>query len=104
MFATKLAAILIGIIFVCSFAGCSTGPQPTDVNKWAVGTSNGSLGSLDKATLVEINEAGFDCIEIGMGRIRNADELSVMQEQAKELNQFAEETGVKIWSIHIPYG
>ena len=53
---------------------------------------------------MELNEAGFDCIEIGMGRIQSADDLAVMQEQAKELNKLAQETGVKIWSIHIPYG
>lgn len=104
---SKFLAAITGIILVSFLTGCSIiprGPQPPDINDWAVGTSEGRLGSLDKATLVELSDAGFDCIEIGMGRIRSADDLAVMQEQAKELNKLAEETGVRIWSIHIPYG
>lgn len=104
---SKFLAAITGIILVSFLTGCSIiprGPQPPDINDWAVGASEGRLGSLDKATLVELSDAGFDCIEIGMGRIRSADDLAVIQEQAKELNKLAEETGVRIWSIHIPYG
>jgi len=104
---SKSVRLLTGILLTCSFVGCSifpAGPQPSDVESWPIGTSAGRLGRLDKADLVELDEAGFECIEIGMGRIESADDLAVMQEQAKELNMFAEETGVKIWSIHIPYG
>ena len=30
MHASKFFVIVIGILLICSFAGCSTGPQPTD--------------------------------------------------------------------------
>jgi sugar phosphate isomerase/epimerase len=107
MKASKFTATVVAILLVSLLAGCPTaskGPRPADVNDWALAASEGRLGKLDRATLVELRDAGFACIEIGMGRIRNAEELAVMQEQAKELNKLAEETGVKIWSIHIPYG
>jgi sugar phosphate isomerase/epimerase len=100
-------ATITGILLASFLSGCSkipTDSQPLVINDWALATSEGRLESLDRATLVELSDAGFECIEIGMGRIRSADDLAVMQEQAKELNKLAEEIGVKIWSIHIPYG
>lgn len=108
MSTSKYVRLLIGILLACSFTGCSLfppqAPQPSNVENWPIGTSAGRLGRLDKTALGELKQAGFDCIEIGLGRIRTADDLAVMQEQARQLNQLAQDTGVKIWSIHIPYG
>jgi len=95
-----LILILVGSII----AGCSSGPGESDVNQWRVGMSSGRLGRLDEARLVEVKEAGFDCIEIGIGRIRSEDDLNLMKEQAGELKQLADNHGIDIWSIHIPYG
>jgi len=85
-------------------AGCSGKPGESDVNQWRVGMSSGRLGRLNEEKLVEIREAGFDCIEIGLARISSDADLDVMKTQATQLLQEATAQGIDIWSIHIPYG
>ena len=92
--------LLMGILI----AGCAGGPRESDVNQWSVGMSSGRLGQLNEERLLEIEQAGFDCIEIGLGRIRSEDDLEVMKAEATQLLQEAEALGIDIWSIHIPYG
>ncbi len=95
-----ISVLLMGILI----AGCTGGPRESDVNQWRVGMSSGRLGQLDEGGLVEIEQAGFDCIEIGLGRIRSEEDLTVMLTQAVQLQQNAAAVGLDIWSIHIPYG
>jgi sugar phosphate isomerase/epimerase len=66
--------------------------------------SAGRLGRLDEGRLAEIKQAGFVCIEIGLGRIRSEEDLTAMKAQAEQLRGAAEAAGIEIWSIHIPYG
>ena len=66
--------------------------------------SSGRLGRLDEERLDEIKQAGFEYIEIGLGRIHSEEDLAVMKTQAEQLQQLAQAVGIDIWSIHIPYG
>ena len=69
MILSKSVGLLIGILLICLFAGCSIlpkSPQPSDVKNWPMATSAGRLGRLDEAALIELKEAGFDGIEIGL--------------------------------------
>ncbi len=91
---------LVGI----ALGGCAAGPGESDVNQWRVGMSSGRLGRLDEERLVEVRDAGFDCIEIGLGRIRSEEDLTEMRTQAEQLHREATALGIDIWSIHIPYG
>ena len=103
----KIAGLFFVIFWALYLSGCSmfpAGPQPSDVNHWQVGTSAGRLGRLTENQLAQLKQAGFDCIEIGLDRIRSADDFAAKIEQARQLQQSAQITGIKIWSIHIPYG
>jgi len=90
-------ALLIGLVL----SACG---QVPDVNEWRVGMSAGRLGRINEDQMYEIRRAGFDCIEIGLGRIRSEEDLETMSTQAALLKEAADEAGIDIWSIHIPYG
>lgn len=100
---TNSILMLIGIM-ISGCANASEEPRESDVNEWRLGMSSGRLGRLDEGRLVEIKQAGFECIEIGLGRIHSEEDLTVMKAQAEQLQQLAQAVGIDIWSIHIPYG
>ena len=95
------------ILLLILMPGCAISPSDShlsDVNNWPIGASAGRLGRLTEDQLLELKQTGFDCIEIGVARIRSADDLVTMQQQSQQLHTWAQTTGIQIWSIHIPYG
>jgi len=77
--------------------------------KYKVGISIGA-NSLTKKKLQQLSDAGIDCVETGLTPYINKDSLTFtlddaeMMTKMRELKQAATETGVEIWSIHMPYG
>jgi sugar phosphate isomerase/epimerase len=77
--------------------------------KHQIGFSIG-LNALNKQKLQQISDAGIDCIETGITAYINKDSLTFtlpddqMMKKMKAVRQAANETGVEIWSIHMPYG
>ncbi|WAC40060.1 sugar phosphate isomerase/epimerase family protein [Pedobacter sp. SL55] len=78
-------------------------------NKHKIGFSIGA-NALTKKKLQQISDAGIDCIETGLTAYINKDSLTFtlpeadMMKKMREIKQAANETGVEIWSIHMPYG
>jgi hexosaminidase len=78
-------------------------------NKHKIGLSIG-LNALDKKKLQQISDAGIDCIETGLTAYINKDSLTFtlpddeMVRRMRAVRQAATETGIEIWSIHMPYG
>jgi hexosaminidase len=77
--------------------------------KYKVGISIGA-NALSKKKLQQISDAGIDCVETGLTAYINKDSLTFiltdaeMMKKMREIKQSATETGVEIWSIHMPYG
>lgn len=77
--------------------------------KHKIGFSIGA-NALTKKKLQQISDAGIDCIETGLTAYINKDSLTFklpeaeMLKKMREIKQAANETGVEIWSIHMPYG
>ncbi len=77
--------------------------------KHKIGFSIGA-NALTKKKLQQISNAGIDCIETGLTAYINKDSLTFtlpeadMMKKMREIKQAANETGVEIWSIHMPYG
>ena len=96
--------LLILLLFICSPAFTQAGfPKPLRL---------GFNIGMDKVTpegMKAAKAAGIDCIEIGMGGIvdtaRNflkPDEAFL--ETARKAKKAADEAGIQIWSVHMPFG
>ncbi|AQT69264.1 L-xylulose 5-phosphate 3-epimerase [Anaerohalosphaera lusitana] len=101
-----VAAVCVVSLFLT--AGCNSTPvsKAERVDDWRLGTSPWSekLATLDKAKLAEIESLGFDCIEVGLPYAQNEEQFAGANAQAERLAETADEVGIEIWSVHIPYG
>ncbi len=66
--------------------------------KWTPGISSSFFGSLDEDIFRECADAGIKLLEISFGSCEASDRVDFLR--AKRL---AEESGVKLWSFHIPF-
>lgn len=66
--------------------------------KWTPGISSSFFGSLDENIFRECADAGIKLLEISFGSCEASDRVDFLR--AKRL---AEESGVKLWSFHIPF-
>jgi len=94
---------LLGILFLWS-------NTPLQAQKsHEIGFSIG-VNALNKKKLQQISDAGIDCIETGLTAYINKDSLTFtlpdgeMMKKMRAVKQAATETGVEIWSVHMPYG
>lgn len=97
------ACIVFLLLFGMMLTGCTVQP-PTDVSEWKLATSAGSLGKLTQQDMTELGELGFEYIEVGLPYAQTDEDFTVVNANAKTLRQYADNAGVKIWSVHIPYG
>ena len=67
--------------------------------KWLPGISTAFFGCLDENVFRECADAGIKLLEISFGSCENSDRVDFPT--AKRLS---EESGVKLWSFHIPFG
>ncbi|GAB1464433.1 sugar phosphate isomerase/epimerase family protein [Pedobacter sp.] len=99
---TIYSAVLASLVILCSF---SVQAQKKHKIGFAIG-----INALTKKKLQQISDAGIDCIETGLTAFINKDSLTFklsdyeMIKKMREVKQAATETGVEIWSIHMPYG
>jgi len=92
--------LALGVLTQCSLF--HTESRPSDVNKWKIGLSAGGLQRLNEETFTKVREAGFDCVEIGLSMQQPA--TGSLEQQCKSVKEWSAKSGVKIWSVHIPYG
>ncbi|SOD13810.1 sugar phosphate isomerase/epimerase family protein [Pedobacter xixiisoli] len=105
MFKTTISiSKILVLVFIVTFSIPVRAQQ-----KHRIGFSIGA-SALTKKKLQQISDAGIDCIETGLTAYINKESLTFtlpegeMMKKMRELKQAAKETGVEIWSIHMPYG
>lgn len=105
MFKIRIVISKISVLALLIISSYSAQAQ----QKHKIGFSIGS-NALSKKKLQQISDAGIDCIETGLTAYINKDSLTFtlpeaeMMQKMREIKQAANETGVEIWSIHMPYG
>ena len=69
----------------------------TDARKWEIGLSTGWNGNASRETFEFYKANGIKHIEVSMGHER------FLEIDWDEIKRSAEETGVNIWSVHLPF-
>lgn len=73
------------------------------VPDWKLGTSMSLMQTDLKETFRAVKAAGIDYLEVGMPKFSKVDAAEITAQIAR-YKACADEAGLKIWSIHIPYG
>jgi sugar phosphate isomerase/epimerase len=96
-------AVVFCILFL---GGCGEGlsREQSDVRNWRLGASSDSVRKLEKSDSEDLKRYGFDCIEVWSGSANNKEQKEILEIKCSELAMWAEEAGVDIWSVHLPYG
>jgi len=81
---------------------CSENKSVQLVESWKVGTSSGVLNNFSREEFDNLKNAGVDYVELGGGVFKNKDD-SERESLVSELKQNAENSGIRIWSVHLPY-
>lgn len=98
-------------MLLASFAGTAMLPwsvsaqEKSALNSWRVGRSVGGVKPIADLKLAEIKAVGMQCIEISI----NAATVAKMEHAAwldwfKDLKKNADENGIEVRSVHIPFG
>ena len=66
--------------------------------KWIPGISSSFFGSLDENVFAECADAGIKLLEISFGNCEKSDGVDLVKAK-----HYADESGVKLWSFHIPF-
>ena len=92
---------LLLILSVLNLSGCSCNSERT-VNRWKVGTSSGLFDEFSQAEFDKFKSDGIACIEIGSGVFSKK---TPMEREAwiADIKQKTEKSGIKVWSIHLPF-
>lgn len=89
-------------IFI-SFILLSTVSWGQNVPSWKLGVSIGIMEPNLQETFKFAKEAGIDYLEAGLPTLKKTD-VAVIVKKISEYKDFADQTNMKIWSVHIPFG
>jgi sugar phosphate isomerase/epimerase len=92
---------LVAIILPVIVQADGNTPGYSDVNSWPL------ANSIWTSEYKDINDAarlGFKYLEINFGRVRTEDKLNNISEEVARIKKIADAAGIKIWSIHLPFG
>lgn len=67
---------------------------------WKLGISISGLTEYTQQEIDSIREAGFVCIEVSCGRLKEDD---FTQNAMKKLKKQCERAGLEVWSVHVPF-
>lgn len=70
---------------------------------WKTGASLAFNRRLDREELMTAKAAGIDCVELSFSCDQYYNQLN-FTEKAEEYKALAEEIGIELWSIHLPFG
>lgn len=76
-------------------------PKYSDVNSWPLANS---IWTSEYKNINDAANLGFKYLEINFGRVRTEDKLNNISEQVALIKKHADQAGIKIWSIHLPFG
>lgn len=72
------------------------------IKDWKLGASLCFCGRLDREILTEFHDAGIKCVELSFSRDYFYNALDFVN-KAGEYAALSRETGVELWSIHLPF-
>ncbi|MFC2167694.1 sugar phosphate isomerase/epimerase family protein [Acidobacteriota bacterium] len=99
--------VLLTFFVLVSFFSCGRSAQdldPVSIEDWILGTSVSIREEFSPETFLQIKEAGIEYAELGLRAPQFYADSLERDEFCRQVKEAASETGVKIWSIHIPYG
>lgn len=73
------------------------------VEKWKVGTSSGLFTDFSQEEFNQFKKDGIDYIELSSGVFGKKTQAE-KEAQVIDLKKKADESGIKVWSIHLPFG
>lgn len=104
---TPFLIVLVAIFVLVSVSSCGRSGQnldPESIEKWILATSVSIREEFSPETFTQLKEAGIDYAELGLRAPQFYTDSSEREEFCRHIKEVAQEAGVKIWSIHIPYG
>ena len=81
---------------------CSGNKSEQIVENWKVGTSSGILIDLSREEFDKVKKDGISCLELN-SQIFNDKTREESLELAREIKKNANNAGLEIWSIHMPF-
>jgi sugar phosphate isomerase/epimerase len=81
----------------------SVNDQVKQVESWKMGTSSGLFNDFSQEEFNLFKKEGIDYIELSSGIFSNKTR-SEKEALVSELKKKADESGIKVWSIHLPFG
>ena len=95
--------IIVGICVFLFFQLADYQCLANDPQKWKVGTYSGVLNEINATQLNELEDLGFELIELGVSYLVGKP-IEEQKEWISHINEVMDSSGLKIWSIHIPFG
>ena len=99
--------ILAVVFFLGFFHSCKKTdqvPDPASIEEWILGTSVSIREDFSPDVFIQLKNAGIDYAELGLRAPQFYADSPEREEFCRHIKEAASEAGVKIWSIHIPYG
>lgn len=104
---TRSIIVIAAIFVLVSFSSCvksDQGSDPESVENWILGTSVSIREEFSPETFIQLKDAGIDYAELGLRAPQFYADSSEREKFCRQVKEAASEAGVRIWSIHIPYG
>lgn len=85
------------------FLFCSVLLWGQRIPDWKTGVSIGLMEPDLQQTFKYMKSAGIEYLEVGLPKFKKVDAADIVQ-KVIEYKKFADEAGMTIWSVHIPFG
>ncbi len=89
------------ILLFLNLSGCM-GEKERLVNAWKPGTSSGLFDEFSQSEFDEFRNEGINCIEIGSG-VFSKKTQEEKETWVEDIRQKTEKSGIRVWSIHLPF-
>ncbi|MQY79042.1 MAG: TIM barrel protein [Bacteroidetes bacterium] len=100
MYKIILNTFLIGTLFLMT--NCSENKKVQLFESWKVGTSTGLFTDFSQEEFYELKTNGIGCIELS-SRIFSNKNREESEALVSDIKKKADNAGIEIWSIHLPY-
>lgn len=91
-------------VFFNSCNKSDLGPDPSSIEQWILGTSVSIREDFSPDVFIHLKNAGINFVELRLRALQFYTDSSESEQFCQKVVQAASEAGVRIWSIHIPYG
>jgi len=104
---TQSLIALAAIFVLASFSSCGKSGQsfdPKSIEDWVLGTSVSIREEFSPDVFIQLKNAGIDYVELGLRAPQFYADSPEMEIFCNTVFEAAAKAGVRIWSVHIPYG